>query len=134
MLRVLFSPEKVETITLAYCVLHNLLHTRVTAQQVYIPPGSVDTEDRNTHTISQGEWQSEPQPSSFETYSASISILSMEVYRGSGIWCSCILNSIFCLSYCHVCQALLYVLYLAVVGNSLLGCHPEIRVVGNGSI
>ena len=62
MLRVLFSPEKVETITLACCVLHNLLHTRVTAQQVYMLAGSVDTEDPNTHTISQGEWQSAPQP------------------------------------------------------------------------
>ena len=55
-------PEKVEVITLACCVLHNLLRTRVTSQQVYMPPGSVDTEDTNTHTISQGEWQSAPQP------------------------------------------------------------------------
>ena len=51
------SPEKVETITLACCVLHNLLSTRRTAKQVYKPPGSVDTEDPHTHTISQGEWQ-----------------------------------------------------------------------------
>ena len=86
------------------------------------------------HSCSRAVIGIQVQPSNFETCSASISILSMEVYRGSGIWCSSILNSIFCLSYCHVCQALLYVLYLVVVGNSLLGCHPEIRVVGNGSI
>ena len=56
------SPEKVEIITLACCVLHNFLRTKVTSLQVYMPPGSVDMEDPDTHTIHQGEWHSGPQP------------------------------------------------------------------------
>ena len=36
-------PEKVEVITMACCALHNFLRSR--AHSVYMPPGSIDTED-----------------------------------------------------------------------------------------
>ena len=54
------SPEKVETITLACCA-HNLLRNKAISQQVYMP-GSVDSEDPNTHNIELGEWHNGPQP------------------------------------------------------------------------
>ena len=38
-------PEKVETITMACCALHNFLRSRT---DVYIPPGSVDKEDSDS--------------------------------------------------------------------------------------
>ena len=39
------SPEKVETITLAGCVLHNYHRTQYTSRHVCTPPGSMDSED-----------------------------------------------------------------------------------------
>ena len=44
-----FSPEKVETIVIACCSLHNLLRDRHGAHAVYIPTGIVDVEDEETH-------------------------------------------------------------------------------------
>lgn len=51
------SPDKVETIVLASCVLHNYLRTHQTAHQVYTPPGSIDSEDPTTHEVHLGEWR-----------------------------------------------------------------------------
>ena len=56
------SPEKAEVVTLACCVLHNFLRTKVASQQLYMPPGSIDSEDPDTHSIRQGEWHNSPQP------------------------------------------------------------------------
>ena len=44
-----------KVITLAACVLHNLLRSRVPSQ--YIPCGSLDKEDRHTGQIKKGDWR-----------------------------------------------------------------------------
>ena len=54
------APEKVEAIVLACCSLHNFLISR--SRTVYMPPGSLDTEDSETHTLSSGDWRQEPNP------------------------------------------------------------------------
>ena len=41
-------PEKVEVIALACCTLHNFLRSKVESQSIYMPPGSIDTEDADT--------------------------------------------------------------------------------------
>lgn len=58
-------PEKVETITMACCVLHNFLRSRSKARTVYMPPRSIDTEDTETHEVQPGEWHQGPQSTSF---------------------------------------------------------------------
>ena len=55
------GPEKVETITLACCILHNFLRSKVAARTIYMPPGSVDVEDADTHIVQHGEWHEGPQ-------------------------------------------------------------------------
>ena len=42
-------PEKVELITLASCILHNFLRTKMLAQEMYMPHGSINYEDPITH-------------------------------------------------------------------------------------
>ena len=54
-------PEKVETITMVCCILHNVLHSKVESRSIYMPPGSIDTEDEDTHTVRPGEWHQGPQ-------------------------------------------------------------------------
>ena len=44
-------PEKVKVVTLASCLLHNYLCCHATAQTVYTPPASLDTEDPVTHEL-----------------------------------------------------------------------------------
>ena len=48
--------EKVEAITMACCVLHNFLRSRSETCSIYTPPGSIDTEDPETHAVQLGEW------------------------------------------------------------------------------
>ena len=49
------SPENVEKVTLASCVLHNFLREKSPAS--YTPPGSLDTEDIESGDVQQGEWR-----------------------------------------------------------------------------
>ena len=52
------NPEKVETIVMACCILHNFLRSKVESSSVYTPPGSIDIE---THAVCPGEWDEGPQ-------------------------------------------------------------------------
>ena len=54
------DPVKVEAIVLACCSLHNILSMR--SASVYSPPGSMDTEDAQTHIVPPGDWRQQPQP------------------------------------------------------------------------
>ena len=55
------NPDKVETIVLTCCTLHNFFRTRQTSRNIYTPPGSLDTE--NTHgSITPGQWRSDTEP------------------------------------------------------------------------
>lgn len=56
------SPEKAETIVLAFCSLHNFLCVQLGSSSVYTPSSSMDTENRETHEITPGEWRQEVQP------------------------------------------------------------------------
>ena len=51
------DPEKVETIVLACCSLHNFLRSRNEARNIYMPTGSIDTKDLETHIVSRGNWR-----------------------------------------------------------------------------
>ncbi len=51
------SPEKVETIVLACCTLHNFLRSSSTSRSVYTPLGSFDSEDTDTHSFTPGAWR-----------------------------------------------------------------------------
>lgn len=51
------APEKVETLTLTCCLLHNYLRCHTEA---YTPPGSLDTEHPLSHAVQPGKWRSEP--------------------------------------------------------------------------
>ena len=55
------NPEKVETIVMACCILHNFLRSKVESSSVYMPPGSIDIEDIETHAVRPGEWHEGPQ-------------------------------------------------------------------------
>ena len=55
------KPEKVETITLTCCILHNFLWSKVESESIYMPPGSVDSEEEDTHIVLPGEWHQGPQ-------------------------------------------------------------------------
>ena len=57
-LRINLIPEKVETLTMACCTLHNFLRS---STHVYMPPGSVDREDSETHIVEPGDWHQGPQ-------------------------------------------------------------------------
>ena len=56
------SPEKVEHIVMACCSLHNFLRVRLGSCSVYTPSGSIDTENQETHKITDGQWRHDPQP------------------------------------------------------------------------
>ena len=56
------EPEKVETIVLACCSLHNFLSSCPTSHSLYSPQGSLDTEDSETHIVSPGDWRLQQQP------------------------------------------------------------------------
>ena len=56
------TPEKVETIVLTCCSLHNYLCSRAHSRSAYIPPGSCDREDTAAHAVIPGEWRQQPQP------------------------------------------------------------------------
>ena len=50
-------PEKVETILLTCCSLHNYLCSRAHSRSAYIPPGSCDSEDTAIHAVIPCEWR-----------------------------------------------------------------------------
>ena len=50
------QPEKVEKSVMACCVLHNFLRAKVESSVIYMPPGSVDIEDPDTHGVRPGDW------------------------------------------------------------------------------
>ena len=51
------SPEKVETVVLACCTLHNFLRSQNTSRSIYTPPGSFDAENTDTYSITPGAWR-----------------------------------------------------------------------------
>ena len=55
------NPDKVELIVLTCCILHNFLRSKVESALLYMPPGSIDTEDAETHNVHPGEWHEGPQ-------------------------------------------------------------------------
>ena len=61
------APEKVETIVLACCSLHNFLRSRLGSCSVYTPQGSIDSEDVETHAVIPGHWRQQPQPQGWAT-------------------------------------------------------------------
>ena len=58
---IILAPEKVETIVMACCCLHNFLRVRLGSNSVYTPSGSIDTEDPETHEIVPADWRQGPQ-------------------------------------------------------------------------
>ena len=56
------EPEKVQVIVLAACALHNFLRSKSSASAIYMPDGSVDREDAQTHTVMEGDWRNDPSP------------------------------------------------------------------------
>ena len=61
-------PEKVETITLACCILHNFLRSKVAARLIYMPPGSVDTENADTHIVQRGQLYEGPHSTGLQPF------------------------------------------------------------------
>ena len=57
------SPDKVEKIVLACCVLHNMMRRESSS---YLCNEMVDNEDVSQSTISQGSWRRETQPIGLE--------------------------------------------------------------------
>lgn len=55
----LLGPERTVKIVLASCVLHNFLLGRKSSRNLYAPPGSLDSEDSETHEIHLGSWRNE---------------------------------------------------------------------------
>jgi hypothetical protein len=53
------EPDKVETIVLVCCALHNFL--RENARSTYSPPQLIDSENIESGTIIEGAWRTEPQ-------------------------------------------------------------------------
>ena len=57
-------PEKVETITMACCALHNFhnfLRKKTSSRHIYTPPSSMDREDPSTHSVLPGDWRHDQQ-------------------------------------------------------------------------
>ena len=54
--------EKVESIVLAACALHNFLRSKASASEIYMATGSVDKEDEVTHAVREGDWRNDPTP------------------------------------------------------------------------
>ncbi len=50
-------PEKVKSIVLACCTLHNFLRSSSTSRSVYTPLGSFHSEDTDTHYFTPGTWR-----------------------------------------------------------------------------
>ena len=61
-------PEKVEKITLACCILQNFLRSKVAARSIYMPPGSVDTENADTHVVQRVQWHEGPQSTGLQRF------------------------------------------------------------------
>lgn len=59
------SPDNVEKVTLACCVLHNFLRDK--SPGTYSPPGSFDTECPEDGTVNDGEWRQEGNESSMRS-------------------------------------------------------------------
>jgi hypothetical protein len=51
------EPPKVEQIVLTACCLHNFLRRNVAASASYSPPGSLDSENADTHELIPGTWR-----------------------------------------------------------------------------
>lgn len=60
------NPEKIETIVMACCSLHNYLCSKNKSKSVYAPPGTLDSEDSETHTITYGDWRNQQQSQSMQ--------------------------------------------------------------------
>ena len=58
------EPEKV---TKTVCSLHNYLREQTVSRSIYMPHGSVDGEDSDTHALIPGEWRSEGNPQGWVT-------------------------------------------------------------------
>ena len=56
------TPDKVETVVLACCTLHNFLRSRTASRNIYTPPGSMDIEDTTSCCTIQGRWRTEKEP------------------------------------------------------------------------
>lgn len=56
------APEKVEVIVLACCSLHNFLRSRSRSCSIYMPHGSTDEEDLETHRVTPGHWRQGAEP------------------------------------------------------------------------
>ena len=54
--------EKVETIVLACCSLHNYFISKLQSHATYATQVSLNMEDPETHTVSPGEWRQNPEP------------------------------------------------------------------------
>jgi len=59
------EPAKVESIVMASCTLHNYLREHTEAHSVYMPQGTLDTEDPITHSTQPGEWRKQQQSQSW---------------------------------------------------------------------
>ena len=60
---ILVSPDRVETIVLACCVLHNMLRTRYPT----FTQGLLDNEHADTHAVTPGIWRDEAALRNLET-------------------------------------------------------------------
>lgn len=61
------APEKVETIVLASCLLHNYLRSNPSSSAIYTPPGSLDSEHPLSHEVQHGIWRNEITSNNFKS-------------------------------------------------------------------
>ena len=69
------APEKVETIVLTCCLLHNYLRSQPGARATYTPPGSLDSEHPETHQVYPGQWRNERKIQCFEDLKSKAEII-----------------------------------------------------------
>jgi len=56
-------PKKVESVVLACISLHNFLRRNAQSVRMYTPPGTFDSEDLDTGSITPGSWRAETEGS-----------------------------------------------------------------------
>lgn len=61
---ILLAPERVESVVLAVCTLHNYLMSEESCANKYVPEGTFDRENLETGEIIQGSWRNENLPPS----------------------------------------------------------------------